>query len=164
MNEAESVGRRLLDSPGWIAPRARGARGGRRLRLAALPGADKSQGQTLVEFSLVVSFLFLILFGIIDFSRLFFAYATMANGVREGARYAVVHPDNEADIIEHAEAMMVLIGDEATVEVNFPDTLDEQACLHHPCRVVVTATSDFDVWTPIIPHLTIVAQSTMHIE
>ncbi|NLF12022.1 MAG: pilus assembly protein [Anaerolineaceae bacterium] len=130
----------------------------------ATPGAEP-RGQTIVEFAMVVSFLFLILFGIIDFSRLFFAYATMANGVREGARYAVVHPDDNVGIIEHAQAMMVLIGDEATVTVDFPDSdaYGNSRCSHY-CRVVVMATCEFDVWTPIIPAVEIVAQSTMHVE
>ncbi len=130
----------------------------------AMPG-DEPRGQTIVEFALVVSFLFLILFGIVDFSRLFFAYATMANGVREGARYGVVHPDDDAGIVGHAQAMMVLIGDEASVTVDFPDS-DEYGnsrCSHY-CRVVVMATCDFDVWTPIIPAVEIRAQSTMHVE
>ncbi|MDX9832728.1 MAG: pilus assembly protein [Anaerolineae bacterium] len=128
--------------------------------------ARSERGQTLVEFSMVVTVLFLILFGIVDFSRLFFAYATMANGVREGARYAVVHPNAEdtSAVEEHARAMMVLIGGDATVTVSYPDTLNHAVCLRRPCKVVVRASSDFNVWTPIIPNITIVAQSTMHIE
>jgi len=96
---------------------------------------------------------------------LFFAYATMANGVREGARFGSAQPGSDAAIIDHAHAMMVLIGDEATVTVTFPDTdhNGNSRCSHY-CRIVVTARSDFDVWTPIIPHLEIVAQSTMHVE
>lgn len=117
-----------------------------------------------MEFALVVSLLLLMLFGIIDFSRLFFAYATMSNGVREGARYGVVHPGDETGIIEQARAMMVLIGDEANVTVQFPDTRNGNTRCSHYCRVVVRATSDFDVWTPIIPNIEIVAQATMHIE
>ncbi|HSJ54991.1 MAG TPA: TadE family protein [Anaerolineae bacterium] len=134
-------------------------------RVAASPRDDEPRGQAIVEFALVASFLFLILFGIVDFSRLFFAYATMANGVREGARFASAQPDDDAAILDHAHAMMVLIGDEATVTVSFPDT-DAQGNSHcsHYCRVVVTARSDFDVWTPVIPHVEIVTQSTMHVE
>jgi Flp pilus assembly protein TadG len=125
-----------------------------------------AQGQTLVEFSLVVSFLFLILFGIIDFSRVFFAYATMANGVREGARYAVVHPNAEdtSAVEAAARAMMVVIGGEPTITVEYPDTVDSRVCIRRPCPVVVTATCDFDVWTPVIPRFTIETKSTMHIE
>jgi hypothetical protein len=135
-------------------------------------------GQATLEFALVALLLFLVLFGIIDFARLFFAYATMANGVREGARYGVVHADPSWDdeIIEHAEAMMILIGGEATVTVERPggdDPADrEGADPPYPvgctsayyCRITVKAVSDFDVWTPIIPGFTIVAQATMHFE
>jgi hypothetical protein len=108
-----------------------------------------------------------VLFGTIDFSRLLFAYATMSNGVREGARYAIVHPgeEHEADIIAAAEAMMVVIGGDAEVTVDFPDTdkPDGPYC-SHVCRVVVRATSDFAVWTPVIPNLEIETQATMHLE
>jgi hypothetical protein len=171
---APSASRR---SPRWIAARLRsaGARlhGRWRPRVTAQPRDDESRGQGIVEFALVVSLLLLILFGIIDFSRLFFAYATMANGVREGARYGVVHSYDELGIKERAHAMMVLIGDEANVTVAFPDTDEdgdgtveagEDGHCSHNCRVVVTATSDLDVWTPIIPSVRILAQSTMHIE
>jgi Flp pilus assembly protein TadG len=151
-----------------ILTRLGGAR--RRLRCgrrgpAQSPRHDMQRGQTLVEFSLVVSFLFLILFGIIDFSRVFFAYATMANGVREGARYAVVHPNAEdPSAVVAAARAMVVIGGDATITVEYPDKVDKKVCIRRPCRVVVTATSDFDVWTPVIPRFTIVTQSTMHIE
>ncbi len=127
------------------------------------PGSER--GQATLEFALVAGFLFLLLFGIIDFSRLFFAYATLSNGVREGARYGIVHPGDDADIITHAEAMMVVIGGTATVTVSYPTTDEEgnRYCAHY-CTVVVRAISDFNVWTPVIPDVEIVAQSTMHIE
>lgn len=127
--------------------------------------AKHMEGQATVEFALVVTLLLLVLFGIIDFSRLFFAYATMSNGVREGARYGIIHPEDTDGIIQQAEAMMVLIGGQAEVDVQFPDTngSGNPHCSHY-CRVVVRATSEFDVWTPIIPSITIVTQATMHIE
>ena len=49
-------------------------------------GDQRERGQTIVEFALVISFLFLIIFGIVEFSRLFFSYATMSHGTREAAR------------------------------------------------------------------------------
>ena len=58
------------------------------------------KGQTTVEFALVVGLLLILLFGIIDFSRLLFAYATMSNGVREGARYGIIHPGQDDQIIQ----------------------------------------------------------------
>jgi Flp pilus assembly protein TadG len=106
------------------------------------------------------------MFGIIDFSRLFFGYATMSNGVREGARYAIVHPNDEAGIRAAAEAMMVVIGAPVNVDPTFPgmDDGSDPGCRGSRCRVVVTATSDFPVWTPILPNLQMVARATMHIE
>jgi Flp pilus assembly protein TadG len=48
----------------------------------------------MVEFTLV-SFIFLfILLGTIDFGRAIFTYAELHNAVREGARYARVHPSD----------------------------------------------------------------------
>jgi hypothetical protein len=123
------------------------------------------RGQGLLEFALVISFLLLLLFGIIDFSRLFFTYATMSNGVREGARYGVVHPGQDTAIIDHAEAMMIIIGGTANVAVDYPVTdADGDPYCPHFCQVVVRAESTFDVWTPVIPTFPIVAQATMHIE
>ena len=126
---------------------------------------DRDQGQALVEFALVVTLLFMLLFGIIDFSRLFFAYATMSNGVREGARYGIVHPGDDTGIEQRAQAMMVVIGGNATIQINYPDAGSgpDPFCTHH-CRIEVVATSDFPVWTPLIPNVQIEARSTMHFE
>jgi len=130
-------------------------------------GQTKEKGQATVEFALVVVLLLLVVFGIIDFSRLIFSYATMSNGVREGARYAVVHPgtEHEAEIIARAQQMMVVIGGTANVTVSYPDG-DKPGGPYcsHLCRVVVRATSNFNAWTPVIPAFELQAQATMHLE
>lgn len=129
-------------------------------------GEDKEQGQALLEFALVILILLLLVFGIIDFSRLFFGYATMSNGVREGARYATVHPKDDAGIMQAARAMMVVIGAPVDVQVSFPDTDNKgnPNCRQRRCAVVVTATSNFPVWTPVLPNVRVEAKATMHIE
>jgi Flp pilus assembly protein TadG len=129
-------------------------------------GPDEEQGQATLEFALVVMFLLLVVFGIVDFSRVFFGYATMSNGVREGARYAVVHPNDDAAIEQAARAMMVVIGAPVEISLSFPGLDDgtQSDCRSSRCRVVVTATSDFSVWTPIIPNFQMQASATMHIE
>src|SRR5688572_18556354 len=48
------------------------------------------RGQALVEFALVIPIFLLILFGILDLGRAVYAYATLNNAAREGARVAVV--------------------------------------------------------------------------
>ena len=138
---------------------------------------ESERGQGLVEFALVALFLLLTMFAIIDFARVFFGYATMANGVREGARYAVVHPEDKGEIVAAAEAMMFVLGASVDVTVTFPltdqngaayvDLMGEdcgEANRGSRCPVLVTAVSDFSVWTPIVPSFTMAASATMHIE
>jgi hypothetical protein len=122
-----------------------------------------------MEFTLVAVLLFMVIFAIIDFGRLFFAYATMANGVREGARYGIIHPNQDADIEARARAMLVIIGGDAEIQINYPggdDPLSEPpGCITpHRCRIEVVATSTLDVWTPILPALPLEARATMHFE
>lgn len=50
-----------------------------------------SRGQSLVEFMLVITFLFIVLVGIIQTVLLMYAYTTLANSAKEGVRYAIVH-------------------------------------------------------------------------
>ena len=136
------------------------------------PVSEKGQG--LVEFALVALFLLLVMFAIIDFARVFFGYATMANGVREGARYAVVHPYDDAGIEDAARAMMFVLGAPVDVQVIFPEDQDlyldmagepcSDANRGSRCPVLVKAVSDFSVWTPVVPSFTMATSATMHIE
>jgi Flp pilus assembly protein TadG len=48
-------------------------------------------GGALIEFSLVVSMLMFILFGVVEISRMLLVYAAIADAARAGERYAVVH-------------------------------------------------------------------------
>jgi hypothetical protein len=140
---------------------------------------DKEDGQALLEFAFVAVFMVMVIFGVMDFARLFFAYATMANGAREGARYGIVHPpENPSDpddpanqAIEAAtRRMLVLIGSEADVTISYPGgdadlTKHPPGCTDpHYCRIQVMVTTTLDVWTPVLPSLPIVAQATMHFE
>lgn len=47
---------------------------------------SRSRGQSLVEFAVVVPLFLLLLFALIDFSRLAFTYISLSNGAREMAR------------------------------------------------------------------------------
>jgi hypothetical protein len=58
------------------------------------PGISVDEGgATLVEFALVAPAVILSLVACLDFARALNAYVTIANASREGARYAIVHPD-----------------------------------------------------------------------
>jgi len=60
--------------------------------------AAPESGQELIEFALVVPLLMLILFGVLDLGRAFYASITIANAAREGARYAMFYPGDTAGI------------------------------------------------------------------
>jgi Flp pilus assembly protein TadG len=51
---------------------------------------QRQSGQSLVEFAFVVPIFLLLVFGLIDFSRLLFTYISISNGAREMARVAAV--------------------------------------------------------------------------
>jgi Flp pilus assembly protein TadG len=138
-------------------------------------GDEKERGQTIVEFALVISFLFLIIFGLVEFSRLFFSYATMSHGTREAARWGIVQGQksfaiddpNElrTRVEDRAEERMFLIGNSVDVTATTPDsdTSGYEFCPHE-CRLVVRATSDYNPWFPFVPTFEMVAQTTMHFE
>ncbi len=52
---------------------------------------DARAGQSLVEFSLILTPLFLILLGIVQFGFIFNSYVTMTNAAREGGRTGTIH-------------------------------------------------------------------------
>ena len=134
-------------------------------------GDKRDQGQTIVEFALVISFLFLIIFGLVEFSRLFFSYATMSHGTREAARWGITEGQrrygDEAQFIQDvedlAEERMFLIGNTVEITATTPDTISGTLCAHE-CRLVVRATSDYNPWVPFVPTFEMVAQTTMHFE
>ncbi len=55
---------------------------------------NSQQGQALVELALVLPILLMLLFGIIEFGRIYGAYMVIGNLSRESARYGVVGHDD----------------------------------------------------------------------
>jgi hypothetical protein len=62
-----------------------------------------NRGQDLVEFALIFPFLAIIIFGIIDLGRATYYYSALQNAAREGARYAIVHPDVTLGVINRVK-------------------------------------------------------------
>ena len=58
---------------------------------------ESGRGQSLVEFALVLTPLFLVLLGIIQFGFIFNTYVTLTNAAREGARIGTVFVCDPAD-------------------------------------------------------------------
>ena len=52
------------------------------------------RGQNILEFALVLPFLAIVVFGVLDLGRVFFATIGLTNAAREGARYLTMYPDD----------------------------------------------------------------------
>ena len=69
----------------------------------------RNQGQGLVEFALVLPFLLVVVFGVFDLGRAYFATIILTGAAREGARHLSVYPDyippfNETRVVAKDEA------------------------------------------------------------
>lgn len=80
---------------------------------------NSERGANLVEFAIIGPMLFLLLFGVIEFARLGYAFSEVWTAAREGARYATVVGDEDGngepnfvdcDGIEAAALSKVVIG------------------------------------------------------
>ncbi len=60
--------------------------------LPKIRGRERSRGQSVVEFALVLPILLLLLAAAIDFGRLFYAYVAVENAAKEGALYGARSP------------------------------------------------------------------------
>jgi Flp pilus assembly protein TadG len=101
--------------------------------------SDRSKGQELAEFAIVLPLLLLIVFGVLDLGRLFHALITITNAAREGARYAMIFPDDLTgiDSVTRREAQnsgITLDPGASSVSVTYPQGFGE----HLPVRVTVT--------------------------
>lgn len=105
--------------------------------LSRLRGDHRSQrGAAAVEFALLVPILLALVFGMIEFGRLFNAQITLQHAVREGVRDFAVHQDHDqaVDITVDAASLIGLTkddvdvpsdctpGDPTTVSANYPFT------------------------------------------
>jgi Flp pilus assembly protein TadG len=77
------------------------------------------RGQQLVEFAFVAPILFLMIFGIIDFGRLFFTQMTLQNALRQAGRFAVTgnklpDPSNPANMLSRVDSIIATARSAAT--------------------------------------------------
>lgn len=73
--------------------------------MTALPriaGSRRQRGVAAVEFAIVGLVFFIIMFGVIEIGRMMFARTLLEEGVRRGARLAVVCPLNDPAILSAA--------------------------------------------------------------
>ena len=134
-----------------------------RTRHRGYPG---DRGAAAVEFAIVLVVLLLIIFAIIDFGRLLFAWQSMKAASREGARVGVVGTNTGAAIWNKAQesgstaaslAGGVLVvtaqaqGD--TAPTTLSSTTSRDFCTTAGNSLTVNASTDFRWFTPTMPLL-----------
>jgi hypothetical protein len=126
------------------------------------------RGQSLVEFALILPILVLLLVGVFDFGRAVYAFNTVSNAARQGARLAIVDQTVE-HIQDRAASEATNLGiDPALVEVDFrdlstpdlPDSCDGDVAGPDNnigsivfCIAVVSVPYEYTAATPLIGNL-----------
>jgi Flp pilus assembly protein TadG len=110
-------------------------------------GKAQEHGQSLVELALVLPVLLLLLLGLVDFGRVYYATVSLYDAAEEGAIYAAAFPDDALGAQQRAsEATTGLI----TLTVADVDPPVFAADSHTPgSAVTVTVTYDFYFYTPM---------------
>ena len=121
----------------------------------------RSAGQGLVEFALVLPIFILVLVALFDLGRAVFAYNTLTNAAREGARHAIVNQDIPT-IVERAKSQTAIVElDDPSVTVAFyqvqqdgkPDLDNECSLVAVGCLAVVEFEATYRPITPIIANV-----------
>jgi Flp pilus assembly protein TadG len=100
------------------------------------------QGQTMVEFALVVPILCVVLFGILQFGALYNDYVTLTDATRVGARKAVTsrHEENPEGAAEEAARNSAAGLDAGDLDFTVSATAWE-----HGASVTVTGTYPYEI-------------------
>jgi hypothetical protein len=129
---------------------------------------SEKRGQALVEFALILPILVLLLLGVFDFGRAIYAFNTVNNAARQGARLAIVD-QTVTHVQDRAASQAVNLGVDADdVEVDFrdlatPDTPgscagavpgdDNNVGSIVFCIAVVSVPYEYEAVTPLIGNL-----------
>jgi Flp pilus assembly protein TadG len=125
--------------------------------------AGRSRGQALMEFALVIPIFLLVVVALFDMGRAVFAYNTLTNAAREGARMAIVNQYQPFIIQKAKQATQIVELDDPSVSVSFwqvaadgtPDKSKPQcnSLVAVGCLAVVSFEATYRPNTPIISNI-----------
>ena len=120
----------------------------------------------MVEFALVIPIFLLVVFGILDLGRAVYAYSTLNNAAREGARVALVdQTESHIQAVASGHAVGLGLSDtDVTIDYRDPDDPDtEDSCepwlgmldvgLPVGCTAIVRVEYVFTAATPLIGNI-----------
>ena len=121
----------------------------------------RSAGQSLVEFALVLPIFILVLVALFDLGRAVFAYNTLTNAAREGARLAIVNQDVPTIVARaKAQTQIVELNDPSVTVAFYQMKENGQADTTRPCNLVavgclaiVSFEATYQPFTPLIGNI-----------
>lgn len=120
-------------------------------------------GAAVVEFALLVPFLFLLIFGIIEFALILFNQQVITNAAREGARLGVIvrlprvsDQEIKDEVKSYAQKYLVSFGSN-TLDDSDIEILPTGRCLGFGCDLEVSVTYDYNFL--VLPELPIELKS-----
>ena len=125
---------------------------------------SQERGQELLEFALMFPVLFTLLMGVLDMGRAVYYNSVLYNAAREGARYAIIYPDDTAGI-EAAVHRLAVGLDPSVLMITTTVTAGPGAD-----TVQVALTYSFTPVTPLVANffgaseVTMTNQATMQVE
>ena len=149
-----------------------------RIAASARPRRRHGRGQALAEFALVFPIFVLLIVAAIDVGRGVFAYNSITNGAREGARLAIVN-QNVASITQRAKAQTAIaeVADPSVTVTFKKPTPNADPSLNATCTTIVVGCiaivrfeTTYQPMTPIVRNIlfpagvTFVATSDEEIE
>ena len=89
------------------------------------------RGQSLAEMALMMSFLLILLVGVVDLGRGFFVYLALRDAAQEGALFGSTDPTNNADIearVRNSSSLLENISADPNANTNVVISIDGSAC------------------------------------
>jgi hypothetical protein len=139
---------------------------------------SRRRGQALVEFALVIPIFLLVLVAIFDLGRAVFAYNTLTNAAREGARTAIVNQYKPTIVARAKQSTAIVELNDPSVQVDFyqvnadgtPDTSAQCALIAVGCLAVVSFEATYQPITPFVANIifkngvTLTARAVLSVE
>jgi Flp pilus assembly protein TadG len=127
------------------------------MRLPVRRHETAEEGQSLVEFALVIPIFLLLIFGLFDLGRAVYAYNAVQNAAREAVRVAIVDQSVDAITTEAQDHAVGLRLEASNITVSFlqPDTMTTpcNTPIAISCEVEILIDYRFEPATPIIGNL-----------
>jgi Flp pilus assembly protein TadG len=123
----------------------------------------KLNGQTLVEWALILPVLLMLLMGVMDLGRAVYYNSVVYSAAREGARFAITSPCSNEDI-ENAVHQRAIATNISDIQIIRQPNQCDPASYSYPNTIKVVVTSNFVPVTPFVGAINLSSTSTMRVE